>query len=217
MYEAALGFFYPRVNWGLLLFSTSSVKLCLQYFVSLFTNLAWTPATVKEDSLHVSGTSVDHLPPLATISRATASAVGTRRALEGLWPPLPAPEGSFRFACGSVRVRALGHRGQGAPAARGLGARVGGKGSAGRGPAPLTPVPPGRPARPMTPLILPLGWFSFEIVLLGTEGYFCTRVGGFIDLLIWTDLPAHDYADRAGVAAGVDIQLLLNYSGCLLY
>lgn len=48
------GFFYPLVNSDLLLlFYTSSVKLCLQYFVSLFTNLAWTPATVNEESLHV--------------------------------------------------------------------------------------------------------------------------------------------------------------------
>lgn len=31
----------------------SSVKFCLQYFVSLFTNLAWTPATIKEENLHV--------------------------------------------------------------------------------------------------------------------------------------------------------------------
>lgn len=48
LYEAALWLFYPLVNLDLLLlFYTSSVKLCLQYFVSLFTNLAWTPATVK--------------------------------------------------------------------------------------------------------------------------------------------------------------------------
>lgn len=51
MYEAALCFFYPLVNLDLLLlFYTSSVKLCLQYFVSLFTNLAWTPATMKEEN-----------------------------------------------------------------------------------------------------------------------------------------------------------------------
>lgn len=54
LYEAALCFFYPLVNLDLLLlFYTNSVKLCLQYFVSLFTNLAWTPATVKEENLHV--------------------------------------------------------------------------------------------------------------------------------------------------------------------
>lgn len=51
LYEAALCFFYPLVNLDLLLlFYTSSVKLCLQYFVSLFTNLAWTPATMKEEN-----------------------------------------------------------------------------------------------------------------------------------------------------------------------
>lgn len=43
LYETALCFFYPLVHLDfLLLFCTSSVKLCLQYFVSLFTNLAWT-------------------------------------------------------------------------------------------------------------------------------------------------------------------------------
>lgn len=53
LYEAALCLFYPLVNLDLLLFYISSVKLCLQYFVSLFTNLAWTPATMKEENLHV--------------------------------------------------------------------------------------------------------------------------------------------------------------------
>lgn len=53
LYEAALCLFYPLVNSDLLLFYISSVKLCLQYFVSLFTNLAWTPATMKEENLHV--------------------------------------------------------------------------------------------------------------------------------------------------------------------
>lgn len=45
------GFFYPLVNLDFLLFYTSSVQLCLQYFVSLFTNRAWTPATVEEGSI----------------------------------------------------------------------------------------------------------------------------------------------------------------------
>lgn len=45
------GFFNPLVNSDLLLFYTSSVKLCLQYFVSLFTNLAQTPATVRGENL----------------------------------------------------------------------------------------------------------------------------------------------------------------------
>lgn len=56
LYEAALFFFFlnPLVNLDSLpLFSTSSVKLRLQYFVSLFTNLAWTSATVKEENLHL--------------------------------------------------------------------------------------------------------------------------------------------------------------------
>lgn len=47
-------FLNPLVNLDSLpLFSTSSVKLRLQYFVSLFTNLAWTSATVKEENLHL--------------------------------------------------------------------------------------------------------------------------------------------------------------------
>lgn len=51
-YEAALFsfLFNPLVNLDSLpLFYTSSVKLRLQYFVPLFTNLAWTSATVKEE------------------------------------------------------------------------------------------------------------------------------------------------------------------------
>lgn len=51
-YEAALFsfLFNPLVNSDSLpLFYTSSVKLRLQYFVPLFTNLAWTSATVKEE------------------------------------------------------------------------------------------------------------------------------------------------------------------------
>lgn len=47
-------FFNPLVNLDSLpLFYMSSVKLCLQYFVSLFTNLAWTSATMKEENLHL--------------------------------------------------------------------------------------------------------------------------------------------------------------------
>lgn len=56
LYEAALFlfFFNPLVNLDSLpLFYISSVKLRLQYFVSLFTNLAWTSATVKEENLHL--------------------------------------------------------------------------------------------------------------------------------------------------------------------
>lgn len=50
LYEAALFsfLFNPLVNLDPLpLFYTSSVKLRLQYFVPLFTNLAWTSAAVK--------------------------------------------------------------------------------------------------------------------------------------------------------------------------
>lgn len=66
-------FFYPLVNWGLLLqFYTSSVKLCLQYFVSLFTNLAWTPATMKEENLHVFKNQAGNLCTLLIIARTTA-------------------------------------------------------------------------------------------------------------------------------------------------
>lgn len=73
LYEAALCFFYPLVNLDLLLlFYTSSVKLCLQYFVSLFTNLAWTPATVKEENLHVFRDEAGNLRTLLTIARALA-------------------------------------------------------------------------------------------------------------------------------------------------
>lgn len=60
-YEAALFsfLFNPLVNLDSLpLFYTSSVKLRLQYFVPLFTNLAWTSATVKEE-----------YPPLQTWGR----------------------------------------------------------------------------------------------------------------------------------------------------
>lgn len=47
-------FFNPLVNLDSLpLFYMSSVKLRLQYFVSLFTNLAWTSATMKEENLHL--------------------------------------------------------------------------------------------------------------------------------------------------------------------
>lgn len=47
-------FFNPLVNLDSLpLFYMSSVKLRLQYFVSLFTNLAWTSATRKEENLHL--------------------------------------------------------------------------------------------------------------------------------------------------------------------
>lgn len=54
LYEAALCFFYPLVNLDLLLwFLQTPFKLCLQYFVSLFTNLAWTPASVNGENLHV--------------------------------------------------------------------------------------------------------------------------------------------------------------------
>lgn len=56
LYEAALFFFFfnPLVNLDSLpLFYMSSVKLRLQYFVSLFTNLAWTSATMKEENLHL--------------------------------------------------------------------------------------------------------------------------------------------------------------------
>lgn len=54
LYEAALFFFNPLVNLDSLpLFYMSSVKLRLQYFVSLFTNLAWTSATRKEENLHL--------------------------------------------------------------------------------------------------------------------------------------------------------------------
>lgn len=52
LYQAALFsfLFNPLVNLDSLpLFYTSSVKLRLQYFVPLFTNLAWTSATVKEE------------------------------------------------------------------------------------------------------------------------------------------------------------------------
>lgn len=52
LYEAALFsfLFNPLVNLDSLpLFYTSSVKLRLQYFVPLFTNLAWTSATMKEE------------------------------------------------------------------------------------------------------------------------------------------------------------------------
>lgn len=47
-------FFNPLVNLDSLpVFYMSSVKLRLQYFVSLFTNLAWTSATMKEENLHL--------------------------------------------------------------------------------------------------------------------------------------------------------------------
>jgi len=72
------GFFYPLVNLDLLLFYTSSVKLCLQYFVSLFTNLAWTPATVKEENLHGFKNEAGHLCTLPTIAGATVLTLGTR-------------------------------------------------------------------------------------------------------------------------------------------
>lgn len=50
------GFLNPLVHLDLLLlFYTSSAKLRLQYFVSLFTNLAWTPAAVNEENLPVFG------------------------------------------------------------------------------------------------------------------------------------------------------------------
>lgn len=52
LYEVALFsfLFNPLVNLDSLpLFYMSSVKLRLQYFVPLFTNLAWTSATVKEE------------------------------------------------------------------------------------------------------------------------------------------------------------------------
>lgn len=46
-----LFFFNPLVNLDSLpLFYNFSVKLRLQYFVSLFTNLAWTSATMKEET-----------------------------------------------------------------------------------------------------------------------------------------------------------------------
>lgn len=67
MYEAALWFFLnPLVNLDFLLFYTSSVKLCLQYFVPLFTNLAWTPATGKEGNPHGSSSEAGHLRSLPT-------------------------------------------------------------------------------------------------------------------------------------------------------
>lgn len=55
LYEAAFFFFFnPLVNLDSLpVFYMSSVKLRLQYFVSLFTNLAWTSATMKEENLHL--------------------------------------------------------------------------------------------------------------------------------------------------------------------
>lgn len=70
--EAALCFFYPLVNLDLLLFYTNSVKLCLQYFVSLFTNLAWTPATVRQENLHVFKNEAGNLCTLLTIARTMA-------------------------------------------------------------------------------------------------------------------------------------------------
>lgn len=44
------------------------------------------------------------------------------------------------------------------------------------------------------------GFRLFGIALLRTEGYFCTRVGGFIIVLIRTDLPAHNFMNGVGVA-----------------
>lgn len=74
------GFFYPLVNLDLLLlFYTSSIKLCLQYFVLLFTNLAWTPATVKEENLHVFKNEAGNLCTLPTTARALAEIVGTQQ------------------------------------------------------------------------------------------------------------------------------------------
>lgn len=56
LYEAVLCFvlFLPTSKFGLTTsVYTSSAKLCLQYSVSLFTNLAWTPATMQEENLYV--------------------------------------------------------------------------------------------------------------------------------------------------------------------